>query len=150
MRYRFSNPFNPGRALHSYRMLQLLEVKKLPVAGMPARMLPGISSDGKPVEIMVWVIALVGEAKRSPSGYAHKRSTHRVFCQCPGCGKGLSAGRLFQHVCPTGKDRALESARRQLGFAPHAPTYTCDCSECRAARASPSNPHGYVSRREEP
>lgn len=114
MRYRFSNPFNPGRALHSYRMLQLLEVKKLPVAGMPARMLPGISSDGKPVEIMVWVIALVGEAKRSPSGYAHKRSTHRVFCQCPGCGKGLSAGRLFQHRCPVKPATGIEKRVAEL------------------------------------
>jgi hypothetical protein len=113
MKYRFSNPFNPGRQLHSYRMLQLLEVKKLPRAGMPARKLPGIGSDGKPVEIMVWVTALVGEAKRSPSGYAHKRSTHRVFCQCPGCGKGLSAGRLFQHVCP-GPISSAELADEEL------------------------------------
>lgn len=32
----------------------------------------------------------------------------------------------------------------------HPPSYACDCAECRAARASASNPHGYVMRREEP
>lgn len=30
----------------------------------------------------------------------------------------------------------------------HAPSYSCDCSDCRASRASNSNPHGYVHRRD--
>lgn len=101
MRYRFTNPFNPGRALHSHRMLQLLEIRKLPVAGMPARMLPGIASDGKPVEIRVWVAPFVPKFRKRMDGtpVRVKSSTHRVRCACPGCGAELSAGRLFQHVC---------------------------------------------------
>lgn len=155
MKYRFTNPFNPGRALHSHRMLQLLGVKKLPALGMPLILLPGISSDGKPVEIRTWVTPHVPKFGKRWNGSDWvparvKTSVHRVRCACPGCGTELSAGRLFQHVCPEGRDRALESVRTSLGFKPHAPTYTCDCAECRAARSSPSNPHGYVSRREEP
>lgn len=34
--------------------------------------------------------------------------------------------------------------------ATHPASYACDCSDCRSARASASNPHGYVMRREEP
>jgi hypothetical protein len=150
VKYRFTNPFAPGRALHSGRMLQLLEVTKLPLEGMPARMLPGIASDGKPVEIRVWVAVHVPKFRKDYYGrdVRVKSSSHRVRCACPGCGAELSAGRLFQHVCAKGNDRALESVRTSLGFAPHVPTYTCECTECRAARATPSNPHGYVSRKE--
>lgn len=30
---------------------------------------------------------------------ARKSSKHRVMCECPGCGKTLSVGRLRQHRC---------------------------------------------------
>lgn len=106
MRYRFTNPFNPGRPLHSHRMLQLLEVTKLPHAGMPARMLPGVRLDAQgqktPVEIRIWVAPFVPKFRPGWNGapVRVKSSTHRVRCKCPGCGCELSAGRLFQHVCP--------------------------------------------------
>jgi hypothetical protein len=114
-------------------MLKLLGVTgKLPAAGLPARMLRGRNELREPVSIKVWVAPLVGEAPRNALGRAQKRSSHRVRCECPGCGVELSAGRLFQHVCPP----------------KHAPSYACDCSDCRLTRASSSNPHGYVSRKE--
>lgn len=150
MKYRYAVPALPHlRYVHSHHMLRLLGVRKLPRDGMPVSMLPGADSNDAPVSIKTWVVPLVGEAPFNASGrYRMKRSAHRVRCECPGCGAELSAGRLFQHICKPGSDRALESVRASLGFVPHAPTYTCDCAECRAARASASNPHGYVSRKE--
>jgi hypothetical protein len=69
-----------------------------PDEGMEPRIVRGIETP-KPgetniaiVEIKVWV---------SPRGQftGRKSSKHRVFCECPGCKKTLSVGRLHQHVC---------------------------------------------------
>jgi hypothetical protein len=104
MRYSFSHPIGSQRSgpVHSHVMLRLLGVSKLPKTGLPDRKLPGIKREGQneiPVFIRVWVRPLEGEAPRSPSGRTQKRSSHRVRCECPGCGIELSAGRIFQHVC---------------------------------------------------
>jgi hypothetical protein len=131
VRYRFSPPAG-RRVVHSSAMLQMLGVSELPKLGLPLTFLPGTNSLGQPVQISVWVAPLVGDAPVNAYGRKQRRCAHRVRCKCPGCGTELSAGRLFQHECPP----------------KHAASYTCDCADCRLSRASPSNPHGYVSRRE--
>lgn len=163
MRYRFSHPDADAKrhSVHSHVMLRLLGVKSLPRLGMPLILLPGISSDGKPVRISTWVAPHVPKFRKVWNGSAYvdklvKTSVHRVRCACPGCGIELSAGRLFQHVCAvkpgevTSAELADEELLRTRNVQRHPPSYSCDCAECRAARSSPSNPHGYVSRREEP
>jgi hypothetical protein len=120
---------------------------------MPAILLPGIDATGKPVQISVWVAPFVPKFSKRMDGtpVRVKSSTHRVRCSCPGCGAELSAGRLFQHVCPgpiSSKELTDEEALRVANVARHPPTLTCDCSACRSARASGSNPHGYVYRGE--
>ncbi len=115
-RFRFQPPAG-RRVAHSHAMLQLLGVKgKLPALGMPATLLPGTNDQGQPVSILVWVAPLVGDAPRGPTGRAQKRSAHRVRCKCPGCGAEVSAGRLFQHVCPVEAPRPdlIELARVAL------------------------------------
>lgn len=136
MKYRFAHPV-PGhhRAnVHSQYMQMLLGLPngKLPREGLPARYVAGFNEMRESVQIELWVKPLVGVAPLNVYGRREKRSSHRVRCKCPGCGTELSAGRLFQHNCkPT-----------------HAPSHACDCADCRAARASNSNPHGYVNRKE--
>jgi len=85
-----------------YEMAQLLDRvgHKWPAEGMPARMVRGIEVP-KPgeinvamIEIKVWVTP-----QRSSNSREMSRSTHRVKCECPGCGKEFSAGRLGQHLC---------------------------------------------------
>jgi hypothetical protein len=61
----------------------MLYGNKWPEAGLPPIVLQGIK---------VWVKPFV----RTPG---RKSSAHRVMCECPSCGKVMSAGRLFQHVC---------------------------------------------------
>lgn len=61
---------------------------KLPVEGMPAREIQGIT---------VWVEPLKGAAPTHG-----KRHAHRVMARCPVCSHEMSAGRLHQHVCKQG------------------------------------------------
>lgn len=160
MRYRFNHPDadSPRRSVHSHVMLRLLEVRALPREGMPARMLPGRDSTGAHTEIRVWVAPHVPKFRKAWNGAEYveklvKTSVHRVRCECPGCGAELSAGRLFQHLCRgrvSSAELADEELLRTRNVQRHPPSYSCDCAECRSARASPSNPHGYVYRREEP
>lgn len=72
-------------------LLGLSRTAKLPAEGMPIRTIQGVK---------VWVEPLDTSV---PHTWRNKRSTHRVKCQCPNpdCGKIMSAGRLFQHVCKT-------------------------------------------------
>ena len=99
--YRFAHPDAPNarNRVHSHVMLRLLGVRKIPLEGMPACMLPGDDSTGAHVEIKTWIVPLTGAPERGASGRLLKRSAHRVRCECPGCGTELSAGRLFQHRC---------------------------------------------------
>ena len=73
------------RADHEFirAALGLTAKAKLPVEGMPPRMIQGYE---------VWVNPL------GPNKTGHKRSTHRVLARC-NCGKVLSVGRLHQHKC---------------------------------------------------
>lgn len=66
------------------RVMTALGVKRLPVGGMPEREVEGVK---------VWVAALPPR----PQGSCFKRSTHRLLCECPRCGKAMSFGRLAQH-----------------------------------------------------
>lgn len=85
-RHRFWHPDYPSRPVHAHTMAQLLGVTgNYPAVGLPPREVQGIR---------VWVNPL---PPRGPG--ERKRSTHRVRCLCPGCGRELSAGRLFQHDC---------------------------------------------------
>lgn len=87
------NLVRPSRNAHSPQvraMLGLDSKAKLPVEGMPARVVQGIK---------VWVEPLVGAAPKNSAGRTAKRSTHRVLAECPHCQQVLSAGRLHQHKC---------------------------------------------------
>jgi hypothetical protein len=68
-------------------MLALLGVVggRIPPEGLPVQIVQGIP---------VWA-----EALEPAKPGQRKRSTHRVLCRCPNCGKTLSAGRLNQHTC---------------------------------------------------
>ena len=73
----YNRPFLPILAAFG-----LTRTQKLPVDGAPRRYVDGVA---------YWINPL-------PLGpVRHKRSTHRVMCECPVCGKTLSAGRLPQH-----------------------------------------------------
>lgn len=130
--FRFQPPAG-SRVAHSSAMLQLLGVKgKLPRLGLPAVLLPGINAQGKPVQILTWVVPLVGEAPpRKWGGGKQKRCAHRVRCACPCCGTEVSAGRLFQHVCPDGAEALMRNAQvqglkadlRDMALAVRAETY---------------------------
>lgn len=47
-------------------------------------------------DVRVWVEPLLHRTA-GPGVRLFKRSTHRVMCQCPKCGRVLSVGRLHQH-----------------------------------------------------
>lgn len=67
---------------------------RLPVAGMSPRMVydwAGLRP------LLVWVTPLPPMPVRL-DGRIFKRSTHRLMCKCPTCGRALSAGRLHQHI----------------------------------------------------
>lgn len=66
------------------RMMAALGVKRLPAEGLPEREVDGVK---------VWVAPL----DPSPTARRFKRSTHRLLCECPRCGKTMSFGRLAQH-----------------------------------------------------
>ena len=102
----FRHPQYPGRHVHSSTMRELLgldHTAKLPREGMPVRMveLTGHPLNGEPLFAKVWVNPLPERdvGVRNQWGRLVKRSTHRVSCECPLCGKQMSAGRLFQHTC---------------------------------------------------
>lgn len=78
---------NSFRQAHSGEMRTLLGLRyneKLPVEGMPPRIIQGIK---------VWVTPL------GPNPTKYKRSNHRVRAECPTCHRDISAGRLKQHNC---------------------------------------------------
>ncbi len=75
-----------------------------PDAGMPAQEVMGIEVP-KPGEINIAAVPIkvwVNPVTR-PAEARGKSSKHRVMCNCPGCGKEFSVGRLAQHVCRAGE-----------------------------------------------
>lgn len=86
-RFYIPDPDNARYPAPSHKVNEMLGVTgKLPREGMPPREICGI---------VVWVEPLPDR----PPNVTWKRSTHRVRCECPGCGVKLSVGRLRQHVC---------------------------------------------------
>jgi hypothetical protein len=66
--------------------------KHLPAMGVEPRVIHGVK---------YWVEPRHSIAALTRPGIS-KRKPHRVMCECPSCGKKLSAGRLPQHIrrCP--------------------------------------------------
>ena len=89
----------------------LTDRSKLPVVGASRRVVNGVthwvSGSRRVVDgVTYWINAL-------PLGpVRHKRSTHRLMCECPHCGKTLSAGRLAQHL-PVHDDTAPHTMDRE-------------------------------------
>lgn len=96
MKYKFIRLDGSTWPVHSHHMLEKLGVKgtKWPDDGMAPRMVDGIK---------VWVTPRAPAANRQLG--IKKSSTHRVMCECPGCGDHMSAGRLFQHKCDSYRRR---------------------------------------------
>lgn len=67
-----------------------LPAEKWPDSGLAPFMVDGIK---------VWVNP--ANPKMDRAAGVPKSSTHRVMCECPGCGRVVSAGRLAQHKCGT-------------------------------------------------
>ena len=85
---------NHGRrwAMQSAEVLETLGVVggHLPPNGMAPRYIQGVR---------VWVAPVRVNLGLNWRGRPRKSSQHRVMCECPGCGRVLSLGRLAQHVC---------------------------------------------------
>lgn len=96
MKYRFIRLDGSPWPAHSHHMLEKLGVKggKWPDEGLGTRMVDGIK---------VWVLPRNEPANRELG--IKKSSTHRVMCECPGCGEHMSAGRLAQHRCDAARRR---------------------------------------------
>lgn len=90
MKYKFVRLDGSNWPVHNHHMMEKMGVTggKWPDAGLPPRMVDGIK---------VWVNPRAPKADRALG--VRKSSTHRVMCECPGCGDHMSAGRLFQHRC---------------------------------------------------
>lgn len=82
------------------KKLDMPEASKLPEEGIPPRMVDGIK---------VWVTP--ANPKKNLALGIRKSSVHRVLCECPGCGRVVSAGRLAQHKCSSEPPRG--SRRRK-------------------------------------
>jgi hypothetical protein len=69
-----------------------------PTEGMQPRTVEGMrfpddAREGAlPIDIRIWINPSVDTGKR-------KSSAHRAKCECPGCGRVFSVGRLAQHKC---------------------------------------------------
>jgi hypothetical protein len=88
MKYKFVALNSPqGWPAQSRDMMKKLGVEKSnwPHEGISARMVDGIK---------VWVVP-----QPDPVYGVKHGARHRVFCECPGCGRQMSAGRLHQHTC---------------------------------------------------
>lgn len=95
------NPAAPQWNAHSNdvrKMLGLPDKAKLPIEGLPPRIVHGIK---------VWVepeppSRLSGVCGEPWTHRMVKSSKHRIKAECPHCGWVGSAGRLHQHVCKEG------------------------------------------------
>lgn len=101
-KYKFVSLTNPNWNAHTHELMQKLKLvkHKWPDEGVPPTMVDGIK---------LWVNPRAPKADRALG--IKKSSTHRVMCECPGCGDVLSAGRLFQHKCVK-KQRASRAKPR--------------------------------------
>lgn len=89
-KHKFISLTNPNWVAQSTDMMKKfgLTVVRWPDEGMAPRMIDGVK---------VWVTPRAEPANRALG--VSKSSTHRVICECPGCGHHVSAGRLAQHNC---------------------------------------------------
>jgi hypothetical protein len=74
-----------GWNVHEWQLKEMLGLSrkaKLPAAGLPEQVVQGVTVWAKPLD---------------PN--RRQRAPHRMMARCPQCGKEMSAGRLFQHVC---------------------------------------------------
>lgn len=79
---------------------------RLPVAGVAPRVVT-VAGLGP---VRVWIAPL---PSRPAHLRHHKRSTHRLLCECPRCHATMSAGRLHQHLdTPTCARRVARTASR--------------------------------------
>jgi hypothetical protein len=79
--------FGNAQSNHVKEMFGLRPEQKWPADGMHARQIDGIT---------VWVM---------PLAFARANGAfHRVRAICPDCNRGMSAGRLHQHVCKEAKN----------------------------------------------
>ena len=84
------------RLSHILAAFRIAPTAKLPVNGASPRFVNvPLRRDGF-VHAVVWINPLPEQLPMN--GRMWKRSTHRVMCQCPVCGRTLSAGRLHQHI----------------------------------------------------
>lgn len=99
MKYKFVRLGSPERADMSdmFVKLGLPHGHKWPAEGIAPMMMDGIK---------VWVKP--ANPKEDKAQGVRKSSKHRVMCECPGCKRTMSAGRLFQHKCVL-KKRASRS-----------------------------------------
>jgi hypothetical protein len=53
------------------------------------------------VSVQAWVTPKPVKTRKDWQGkdVKVKSSQHRIMCECPGCGRVMGAGRLFQHKC---------------------------------------------------
>jgi hypothetical protein len=90
-----SNCYN----IQNYELMRRLGVvgTKWPDAGIAPTELTGARNykrghlNVEGVSVRVWVLPYQDTGRKS--------SKHRAMCACPGCGREMSVGRLFQHVC---------------------------------------------------
>jgi len=90
MKYKFVSLVNPNWNAHTHEIMKKLGItkEKWPDSGLAPVMVDGIK---------VWVNP--ANPKQNRALGIKKSSTHRVMCECPGCARVMSAGRLFQHKC---------------------------------------------------
>jgi hypothetical protein len=114
MKARISKPTRPTWYADNWDMHELLGLPRggrLPVEGMPERLIQGVRVYVKPLigERPVRGNPLFGQRLRRG-----KRNGHRVIAIC-GCGQHVSAGRLHQHKCEklTAVRKAIERLESQ-------------------------------------
>lgn len=97
--YKILGPDNYNAQNHHILPMLGITNAKLPREGLPPREVQGVRNYrrgdrvAEAVFITVWV-------KPSAAGEGMRGSRpHRIVCACPGCGREMSVGRLFQHVC---------------------------------------------------
>ena len=103
------HPHDNRRPAFSHHVFAMLGVagSKWPAAGLTARPLYGLDSNGHSVDVWVGVwpadhVTLQAKAAKRGldwRGRPRKSSAHRVYAACPGCGVSVSLGRLIQHRC---------------------------------------------------
>jgi hypothetical protein len=95
-----------GWNVHNAEMITLLGLSpksKLPLDGMPKRVIQGVTVWVEPFTPKFRTVRRWNGTAFSDEPVPVKSSKHRILAECPSCRKILSAGRLFQHRCPSMK-----------------------------------------------